>query len=74
MVNELIDWEINEDKEYWLGKLNDHLEKLPKKENRYKRLQRHMDSHYYTRNQILKVKVKQMKAKLNETLIKQRGK
>jgi len=33
-----------------------------------------MDAHYYTRNMILKVKVKQMKARLNETLIKKKGK
>jgi len=32
-VDELIDRENDEDKEYWLGKINDHLEKLLKKTN-----------------------------------------
>lgn len=33
-----------------------------------------MATHYYTRNMIAKVKVKQLKEKLNETLIKKTGK
>lgn len=69
-MDEIIDREIDEDKEYCLEKVNDHLDKLLKKENRDKRLQKHMVSHYYTKNMILKVKVKQMKVRLNETLIK----
>lgn len=73
-VNELIDREISEDKEYWLGKVNDHLEKLLRRANRDKRLQKHMASHYYTRNLILRAKVKQMKVRLSKTLINQKEK
>lgn len=60
-LDELIDREIDENTEYCLGKVNDHLEKLLKKENKDKRLQKHMAAHYYTWNMILNVKVKQMK-------------
>jgi len=73
-MDEVIDGEIHEDKEYWLGKLNDHLEKLLKKEKKDNILQKHMASHYYTKNMTMKVKVKKMKTRLNETLIKQKGK
>ena len=73
-VNELIDREINEYKEYWLGKVNDHLENLLRRANRDKRLQKHMAAHYYTRNLILREKVKQMKVRLRKTLINQKEK
>ena len=63
--------EINEDKEFWLDKANFHLEKLLDKANMDNKLQKKMEIHYYTRNQVAKVKIKQLKDKLKETLINQ---
>lgn len=48
--DELITTEIEQDKEFWLGKVNDQLEKLLKRDNRNTNLQRHMERHYCTRN------------------------
>ena len=50
--------------------MNEHLENLLKKEERNNNLQRHMARHYFTRNQIAKVRVKNLNKKLKETLIK----
>lgn len=66
--------EINEDRQFWLEKVNCHLERLLKRANKDNMLQRHMDTHYYTRNYIASVKVKLVKEKLSETLIKEKGK
>ena len=71
---DLTEAEINEDREFWLDKVNCHLEKILRRANRDKRLQKHMASHYYTRNLIFIVKVKKLKEKLNETLISQKEK
>ena len=60
--------EINEDKEYWLDKVNDHLEKLLDKDSKDNQLLRHMAHHYQTRNMICNIKLKQLKNKLKETL------
>lgn len=60
--------------EYWLDRVNGHLEKLLKRDKRDKKFQRHMATHYYIENQVYKVKVKQLKEKLKETLIKQKEK
>ena len=52
LLNEEIDLEdkialeVNRDKEYWLNRVNDHLEKLLEKENRDNQLLRHMAQHY----------------------------
>lgn len=54
--------------EYWLDKVNDHLENLLEKSNRDNQLPRHMAHHYQTRNMICSIKVKQLKNKLKETL------
>jgi len=66
--------EINEDKEFWLNNMNLHLEKLLDKANMDKKLQRMMAIHCYTRNQVAKVRIKQLKAKLKETLISRKEK
>ena len=66
--------EINENREFWLEKANIHLENHLDKENRYNKMQKHMADHYYTRNQIYKVKVKQLQAKLKKTLNSQKEK
>ena len=66
--------EINENKEFWLDKVNSHLKNLLKKAKRDNKFQRHMATHFYTRNQISKVKIKQLKKILQETLIRQKEK
>ena len=51
--------EINEDRDFWLDKVNFLLEKLLEKANRDKyNFQTKMAIHYYTRNQVAKVKIK----------------
>ena len=61
---------IEKDKELWLDRVNIHLEKLLKKAERDNNFHRHMARHYFTRNQIAKVRVKNLRKKLKETLIK----
>lgn len=55
---EMVAMEINEDKEFWIDKVNCHLENLLEKANRDNKLQNKMAIHYYTRNQVAKVKIK----------------
>jgi len=55
---EKIAMEINEDREFWLNKINCDLEKLLEKFNMDNRFQRKMTIHYYTRNQVAKVRIK----------------
>jgi len=69
-----ISMEINEDKDISLDKFNFHLENLLDKANKDKKLQNKMAIHYYTRNQVAKVKIKQLKEKLKKTLIRQEEK
>lgn len=66
--------EINENREFWLDKVNFNLHNLLKKAKRYKKFQRHMATHCYTRNQVSKVKIKQLKKILQETLIREKEK
>lgn len=49
--------EINEDRDFWLEKLNFHLENILEKANRDKELQNKIAIHYCTRNQVAKVKI-----------------
>lgn len=66
---DLEDWialEVNQDKEYWLNRVNEHLEKLLEKENMDNQLLRHMDHHYQAQNMIANVKLKQLENKLKE--------
>jgi len=74
MVDDLINREINEDRVYWLAKINGHIEKLLMKENMANNLQSHMAMHYYTINKISQVKIKHLKCKLKENLTSQKGK
>lgn len=48
----------NQDKEYWLNRVNEHLNKLLEKENRDNQFLRHMAHHYQAQNMITNVKVK----------------
>jgi len=66
--------EVNQDREYWLDKVNSHLEKLLKKANRDNRLLRHMELHYQAQNMICNVKVKQLENKPKEALKDQNDK
>ena len=58
--------EVHHDKEFWLNRVNEHLEKLLEKENMHNQLLRHMAHHYQTQNMITNVKVKQLENKLKE--------
>ena len=58
---DLITGEINENGEFWLDKVNFHLNNLLKNAKRDNKFQRHMTTHYYTRNQVSKFKIKQLK-------------
>jgi hypothetical protein len=73
-VDELILAEIEKDREYWFDRVNFHLEKLLKRENRNNNLQRHMAMHYYTRNKVFQIRIKQVKKKLKQTLMRQKEK
>ena len=64
------DFENN--KEYWLGKINEHMEKILKKDNQDNQLRRHMATHYYTRNHIYRFRIKSLKRKLRKILTKKR--
>jgi len=66
-LEERIALEVHHDKEYWLNRVNEHLEKLLEKENRDNQKLRHMAHHYQAQNMIANVKVKQLKNKLKET-------
>jgi len=66
--------EINEGRDFWLEKLNFHVDKILEKANRDNKLQNKMPIHYYTRNHVAKVEIKLLKEKLKETLISQEGK
>jgi len=63
---------FEKDREYCLVRVNEHLEMLLKKANRDIKLQRHVARHYYTRNWINKIRVRNLKKKLKKTLIKLR--
>ena len=73
-INDIIAAEIEEDKEYWLGVVNVHLENLLKKANRNTTMQRNMARHYYARNMVCKVRVNNMEKKLKKTLRKLKNK
>ena len=45
-LEDIITLEVNEDMEYWIDKVNDHLEKLLDKANRDNQLLRNMAHHY----------------------------
>ena len=66
--------EINENREFWCDKVNFHLKNILKRAKRDNKFQRHMATHCYTRNQVSKVKIKQLKKILQETLIRQKEK
>ena len=54
----------------WLDRVNIHIEKFLNNIERDNNSPRHMTRHYFTRNQIAKVRVKNLRKKLKETLIK----
>jgi len=57
-MEDRIPLEVNEDREYWLNKVNDYLEKLLDKANEDNQLLRHMAHYYQTRNMISNIKLK----------------
>lgn len=54
-INKSIEEDFEKNREYWLDKVNCHLEKLLKRANRATNLQRHMARHYYTRNRVFQI-------------------
>ena len=62
--------EINEGREIWLSRFNEHLENLLNEAKRDNKLQRHMTSHYLTRDTISQVRLKQVKKRLKEAQMK----
>ena len=63
-----IEQEIENDKEYWLEKVNIHLEGLIEKAKRDKNMLRHMAYHYMTRNKIYNIRMRKLKARLRKAL------
>ena len=59
-----LEQEINDDQEYWLERINIHLERLLVKADRDKALLRHMAFHYMARNKVCKARIRNLKAKL----------
>jgi len=70
--DEIIAKEINEDKEYWLSRVNDHLQKLLKKANIDNNIHKLMASRYQTRNRIASIKIEKLKTTLKEVQDKKR--
>lgn len=65
-LEERIALEVHQDKEYWLNRVNENLDKLLEKENIENQLLKHMAHHYQAQNMIANVKVKQLENKLKE--------
>lgn len=65
-LEDRISLEVHKEKEYWLNRVNEHLEKILRKENRDNQMLRHMVHHYQAQNMIANVKVKQLENKLKE--------
>ena len=63
-----IEQEIENDKEFWLEKMNMHLERLLDKANKEKDMLQNMDFHYLARNKIFKARIRSLKAKMRKTL------
>ena len=56
--------EVHQEKEYWLNRVNEHLDKIMQKENRDYQMLRCVVHHYQAQNMIANVKMKQLKNKL----------
>ena len=65
-LNTLFEQEIQNNREAWLERVNDHLEKKLEKENRDLDLQRRMTGHYKKLNQFARRKLKAAQEKLKE--------
>ena len=63
-----IEREIEADRENWLERVNIHLDKLLEKENKEKKMLRHMNKHYWARTHACKAKIKILKARLRMAL------
>lgn len=67
-TKQVLEKEIEEDRETWLDRVNFHLEKLIERANRDHQIIRHMSFHYRTRNKICNIRVKKMKIRLKQAL------
>ncbi len=68
ITKQIIEKEIEENRETWLYRVNFHLEKLLRKANEDNQIIKHMAHHYRTRNKICNIRVKQMKTRLEQAL------
>ena len=59
---------INDNREYWLERVNIHLENLLANANKEKNMLRHMKNHYWARTHVCKAKIKILKARLRRAL------
>ena len=69
---ERISKEVKDDREVWLDRVKLHLEKLLHKANKDNEILRHISNRYITRNKICNIKLKQLKEKYKQTLIKKK--
>lgn len=69
-IKDTIEAELEKEKENWLGSVNEHLEMILKKADKGTNLERHMERHYFIKNQICNIRVRNMKMKLKKTLNK----
>jgi len=60
-IEDSIDVELEKDKENWIGRVNEHLDMLLKKDERDTKLYKHMEKHDFIKNQIYKIRVRNMK-------------
>ena len=61
-----LEQEINNDRESWLERVNNHLERLLEKADRDKTILRRMVYHYRAWNMSVKARIRSLKAKLSK--------
>ena len=64
--------EVEDDKVVWVDIVSLHLEKLLHKANKDNEMLKHMANRYITRNNICNIRIKQLKKKHKQTLIKKK--
>ena len=72
--DDLIAVEIEKNKEFWLDNVNFHLDKLLKRAKKNNKMKWHMAMHYCTRNNIFQIRIKKLKKKLKQTLMRKKEK
>lgn len=65
-LHDQIATDFENNREYCLGMIQEHMEKILKNSNKDNQLRRHMAAHYYTSNQIYMFRIKNSKRKLSK--------